>query len=226
MRTIDSALATHLTARLGIEAHVLVWVEATDRSTGVASPFGIWTGDDDRVFTTDAVSRTYLGVGALLDVGDLVAETGYVVRMTRMSLAHLSPDIAALLVSRNVRLARCSWHQVHLVPGSHDQVAPPRLVFRGRVERLLLPDAAQDGEAAAEVELVSYARELTRPLSLKKSDEALKRRTPTDDFRKYIAVSGKISTSWGEIREGDGQAAPVQPTFPRTPGGFGRGTDR
>lgn len=198
MRSIDPGLATHLAQRTGIEAHVLVWVEATDRGTGVAAPFGLWTGDDDRDFTVDSVTQTYLGAGGLMDVGDLVAETGYVVRMTRMTLAHLAPEIAAMLATRDVRFVRCTWHQVHLMPGSHELVAPARRVFRGRVERLMLPDAAQGGEAAAEVELVSYARDMTRPLALKKSDQALQARFPGDTFRQYIALSGKISTSWGE----------------------------
>lgn len=198
MRTIAAALATHLTARLGIEAHVLVWIEAADRVSGTAAPFGIWTGDDDRDFTVDSVTRTYLGAGALLDIGDLVAETGYVVRVTRMSLAHLAPEIATMLAARTVRFAPCTWHQAHFAPGSHELVAPPRRVFRGWVERLSLPDAAQGGDAVADIELVSYARSMTRPLALKKSDEALRQRQPTDTFRQYIAVSGKITTSWGE----------------------------
>lgn len=205
MRSIDSALATHLTARTGIEAHVLVWVEAVDRTSGAAWPFGLWTGDDDRDFVVEGATQTYLGAGGLMDVGDLVAETGYVVRMTRMTLAHLSPEIVAILSTRDVRFVGCTWHQVHLVPGSHDLVAPPRRVFRGRVERLSLPDAAQDGQADAEVELVSYARDMTRPLTLKKSDQALQQHYPGDTFRQYIALSGKISTSWGE---GSGEAPP------------------
>lgn len=215
MRTLDGALATHLTARLGIEAHVLVWAEAKDKGTGSASPFGVWTGDDDRDFTTDGVTKTYLGAGNLLDVGDLVSETGYVVRVTRMTLPHLSTDISAIIAARNFRLAPVTWHQVHLVPGGHDIVATPRRIFRGWVERMSLPDAAQDGNAAAEIEMVSYARSMTRPLTLKKSDEALKRREPTDTFRQYIAVSGKISTSWGE-------AAAKPPKSETVKAGFGR----
>lgn len=198
MKVLDPALAAHLSARTGIEAHVLVWVEATSKATGLPAPFGLWTGDDDRDFFVESVTQTYLGAGGLMDVGDLVAETGYAVRITRMTLAHLSFDIAALLATRDVRFVRCTWHQVHLVPGSHDLVAPPRRVFRGRIERLMLPDAAQDGEAAAEVELVSYARDMTRALTLTKSDQALQQRFPGDTFRQYIAVSGKVSCSWGE----------------------------
>ena len=149
-------------------------------------------------FARDVVMAAVLGAGGLMDVGDLVAETGYVVRMTRMTLAHLAPEIAAILATRDVRFVRCTWHQVHLVPGTHDLVAPPRQVFKGRVERLMLPDAAEGGQSAAEVELVSYARDMTRALPLKKSDQALQQRFPGDLFRRYIAVSGKISTSWGE----------------------------
>jgi hypothetical protein len=201
MKTIDTALSTHLIAREGITAHVLVWVEAKDRTTGAALPFGIWTGDDDRTFTVDGGPRTYLGAGSLADVGALVAEAGYVVRVTRMSLAHLHPDIAALVNGRDLRHVPCTWHQVHLQPGSFDLVAPPRRVFKGRVEVTPLPDAAEGEEARAEFELVSYARDMTLPLTLKKSQGALAARAPTDTFRRYIAVSGRISTSWGEARQ-------------------------
>lgn len=212
MKTLDPALATHLSARLGIDAHVLVWIEAVDRVTRAAAPFGLWTGDDDRTMTTDGMPRLYLGAGKLIEVGELVSETGYVVRVTRMTVAHLDPDIAALLAARDIRLQRCVWHQAHLVPGSHDLVAAPRLLFKGRVERVSLPDAEQDGETAAEVEMASYARDMTRPLTVKKSDEALRATYAGDLFRQYIAVSGKISTSWGEARAN----APGSPS-----GGFG-----
>ena len=196
MKTIDTALYTHLTAREGIDAHVLVWIEAKDKVTGAASPFGIWTGDDDRSFTVDGSARDYLGQGSLIDVGDIVAESGYVVRVTRMTIAHLQPDIAAILAARDLRHVPCTWHQVHLQPGSFDLVAPPRRVFKGRVEVTPLPEAAEDDEIAAEFELVSYARDMTIPLSQKKSSAALLARQPGDLFRQYIAVSGKISGYW------------------------------
>ena len=198
MKTIDTALYTHLIARDGLDPHVLAWIEATDRITGLPAPFGLWTGDDDRTFTIDGVPRTYLGGGSLIGVSNLVAEAGYVVRVTRMSVAHLQPDVAALLAARNLRHVRCTWHQVHLQPGSFDLVATPRQVFKGRIERTPLPDAEEGGQTAAEFELVSYARDMTLPLTLRKSHEALKAREPTDTFRQYIAVSGKISTVWGE----------------------------
>lgn len=198
MKTLAPALDAHLRSRTGITAHVLVWVEATDRTTGDPAPFGFWTGDDDREFVIDGSPRLYLGAGSLVEVGDLVCEIGYVVRMQRMTLSHLAGRIKTLLATVDVRLKRCAWHQVHLAHGSHDLVAPPRLVFKGRVERMPLPDAAQGREVAAEVEMASYAREMTRPLALKKSDEALQSRHPGDRFRRYIAVSGRVTTSWGE----------------------------
>ncbi|MBL9046804.1 MAG: hypothetical protein JNK34_05750 [Tabrizicola sp.] len=211
MRTIDTALNAHLIAREGIDAHVLVWIEAKNKITGVAEPFGIWTGDDDRTFTIDGGPRDYLGQGSLIDVGDIVAEAGYVVRITRMILAHLQPDIAAILATRDLRHVPVTWHQVHLAPGSFELVAPPRRVFKGRVEVTPLPDGAEGDEVAAEFELVSYARDMTLPLDLKKSSAALLAREPTDTFRQYIAVSGKISTMWGEGRA-------HMPTAPAAPG--------
>lgn len=217
MKPLAPALDTHLRSRTGIDADVLIWIEAVDRVTGDPAPFGLWTGDDDRTFTIDGGPRTYLGAGSLIDVGDLVSEVGYVVRITRMTISHLAPRIAEKLAEVEVRLQPCTWHQVHLVPGSHDLVAEPRRVFRGRVERLSLPDAAQGRDAAAEIELASYAREMTHSLPLKKSDEALQARHPGDRFRQYIAVSGRVTTSWGE---GAAQPAPFPPLFgkPSNPG--------
>lgn len=220
MKSIDTALYNHLIAREGIEAHVLVWIEAKNKTTGAAEPLGIWTGDDDRNFTIDGSPRDYLGQGSLIEVGDIVAESGYVVRVTRMMLAHLQPDIAAILASRDLRHVPCTWHQVHLAPGSFDLVAPPRRVFKGRVELTPLPDGAEGEDVAAEFQLVSSARDMTLPLTLKKSQGALAARQPTDLFRQYIAVSGKISTSWGE-----GSPGGAGPAFPVTklPGGLGKG---
>lgn len=216
MKTLDPALAAHLGARSGITAHVLVWIEARDRLTGDPAPFGLWTGDDDREFVIDGGPRTYLGAGSLIDAGDLVSEVGYVVRITRMTVSHLSGRIADKLADVDVRLCRVTWHQVHLAPGSHDLIAPPRQVFKGRIERLSLPDAAQGREAAAEIEAASYAREMTRPLALKKSDEALQARHPGDLFRQYIAVSGRVTTSWGEGTTNGGGPLFPSPWMPKT----------
>ena len=198
MKVLNPALATHLNARQGQTPHALVWINAKDRSTGLPVTLGLWTGDDDRSFTIGAESRTYLGAGALLDVGDITAETGYVVRIQRISLAHLAPQVAAALGQCDVRLAPVEIHQVHLAPGSHDLIAAARQMFKGQIEVISFPTPQAGGDAAAEAEAVSYARAMTRPLTLKSSQAALSARAPADFALRYQALQMAVKTSWGE----------------------------
>lgn len=212
MKTIDTALDAHLRARGTICPHVALWIEAVARIDGLPAPWGIWTGDDDRIFTIDGTPRLYWGAGALDMPGDLSAETGYVVRLLRLQLAHFHDDVAGALASTDIRLARATLHQLHLVAGSHDLVAPPLRRWKGRVETITLPTPAQGAQAMAEAQLASAARDLTLPLPITKSDATLRALHPADGFYRYIAISGKVTTAWGELNA-------TQPT-----GGGGSGT--
>ena len=59
------------------------------------------------------------------------------------------------------------------------------------------------------VTLVSAARELTRRLALKKSDESQRRRSG-DQFRQYADVSGEVGVWWGAKRHDQGASNPAR----------------
>lgn len=201
VQVIDPALQAHLGNRADIAPRVLIWFHAVNALTGLSAPWGVWNGDDDRVFTVDAESRLYYGAGALASVGDLVSEPGYAVRVHRCALSHFHPDVAAALATTRLRRVRCDWHQVHLAPGGHDLIAAPRLRFRGLVEVLREPTPAQGQTAVAELQLASAARQLTIPLPLVKSDALQRSLYPGDTFRQWNVTSGRVNVAWGEIND-------------------------
>lgn len=212
MKAIDPVLSAHLGARGALAPRVLVWFAARARVSGLPAPWGVWNGDDDRTFTIDGQPRLYWGAGALIDPGVLTSEAGYVVRLHRISIAQFHADVAGALASTDIRMARADLHQVHLQPGSHDLVAAPLRRFRGFVEGLSLPLPAQGATAAAEVQLASAVRSLTIPLDVTKSDATLQAVHPGDLFRRYIAISGSVTTAWGESNgTGGAPAGPVRP---------------
>lgn len=199
MRTYDAATLAALQARAGLVARVLFWVRAKNRDTGVEEAMGLWTGADATDFDIDGESRKYYGAGALLGVEPIVMQTGLTVRMHRVSLSPLAPEVAQLLRGYEPRMAPVEIHRALLDPDSHDLVAPPHRVFRGWIDELKITTPAQGGRAKAEVTLASASRALTRTLSLKKSDESQRRRAD-DRFNRYADVSGNVDIFWGEKR--------------------------
>jgi hypothetical protein len=81
-------------------------------------------------------------------------------------------------------------------PDSGQLVAEPRRIWKGFVDKAPLPTAAIDGEAPAELVLVSAARALTQGLTLTHSD-ATQRLRGGDAFLKYATISGVVKSSWG-----------------------------
>lgn len=216
MKSLDPALVTHLAARGQISSRILVWFDAVQKLDGSPGAWGVWTGEDDRTLTIGDVDRTYFGAGSMGDPGSMTFEAGYVVRLHRITLSHKHPDVAAALALTNIRLRAVEIHQVHLQPGSHDLVGAPQLRFTGEVETFTRPRLAQGESGMAEVQLASSARTLTRPVEITKSEAVLRAVYPTDRFRQYNVVSGKVSVAWGEY--GGTVAAPtVQPFVPRRP---------
>jgi hypothetical protein len=208
MKTLDPALIAHLGSREPLNTRLLVWFDALALADGSPAPWGVWTGEDDRIFTIDGQPRTYFGAGAMGEPGELTHEAGYVVRLYRVALSHLHADVAPALALTRLRLRPVEIHQVHLAPGSHDLVAPPLQKFRGRVETLTLPRAEAGKSAMAEVQIASTARDMTLTLDITRSDATLRMQHPTDGFRKYAAITAKVTTAWGEI---DGTPQPPRP---------------
>jgi len=126
-------------------------------------------------------------------------QTGLVVRMQRLTLSPLSPEVAQMLRGYDPRLAPVEIHRALFYPESRELVAEPRRVFKGWIDQAPITTPAIGGAAMAEVSLASAARALTIPLAAKKSDETQRRRGG-DRFRRYADVSGQVEVWWGEAR--------------------------
>lgn len=218
MRTFDTATSTAMSAP-GIVARVLVWVRARDRSTGVEATLGLWNGDDTASITVGGVARTYYGAGALLGVDPIVYSAGVQVRMQRVSLSPLSPEVAQAIRGYEPRLAPVEIHRALFDPATMALVAEPHRMFKGWIDDVSITTPEIGGDAMCEVTLASAARALTRTLPLKKSDESQKLRSG-DRFRRYADISAAVDVYWGEARA-RAATAPAAPTpgVPKTGGG-------
>ena len=205
MLTLPSALLTHLQSRGTRMAHLLVWVQAKDRSTGAAATIGFWTGADHQIFSIDGESRTYLAAGSLLKVQPIVGEVGVKVRTTRLTFSGASPEFQQAVAQYETNDARADFHVADFHADTQQLVAAPQRRYKGYIKGIEYPRPAvksdgQPGVAEAEVAVQSAARVLTRSLPLKMSDEALQQRYPNDRFRRYIDISGSVELVWGENR--------------------------
>ena len=93
-------------------------------------------------------------------------------------------------------------------PDTGGLVADPRRVWKGFVDRAPLPTAEIDGDAPAEVVLVSAARALTKGLTLTLSDKVQKLRSG-DRFLKYSTISGVVRSPWGSTMPSETQPKPA-----------------
>jgi len=198
LRSYDGATSTYIAAgRAGVIAYPLVWVTAKDRSTGVPQSLGLWGGEQSRDFTISAGSRTYHAAGSLLGVDDITAEIGLNVRFLDVTLSAINEDVAQLVRGYEARLAPVEIHRALFDRDSRALVSEPHRIFKGWVNTIDLPTPAIGGDANLTMTLASSSRMLTRPLSLKKSDESQRLRSD-DRFRRYADITGQIGVYWGE----------------------------
>jgi len=197
MRDFSSATIEHLIARSGVKSRLLFWISARNRETGTTETLGLWTGDDSEVIEIDGIARTYHGAGSLLGVDPIVMQVGVQVRMQRVMLSPLAPEVAAAVLGYDARLAPVEIHRALFDPVSGLLIAPPDQVFKGWVDQLEMPVPAVGSEGMATMTLASSARILTRTLASKYSDASMQMRGGDRLFR-YADVSGSVPVYWGE----------------------------
>ena len=200
MRAYDGSTSAFLTSQTGMVARALVWVSARNRSTGATETMGLWTGDDHQDFTIGGVVRSYFGAGSVLALEPITMATGLDVRMQRLTLAPVAPEVETLIRGYDVRLAPVEIHRALFDPVTQTLIAEPLRTFLGWIDSVSIPTPVVGGQASIEVTLASLGRSLTRSLALKQSDGTLRLRAPDDGFRKYAALSGTVDTVWGENR--------------------------
>jgi hypothetical protein len=199
MRSFDAPTLAQFQNRTALSARILVWAVARNRSTGAPESLGLWTGAQDRSFTIGGTPRTYAGAGSIMEIPPIVSQAGIAVRMQRISLSPLSPQVAALIRTYDARFAAIEIHRAMFDPVTGLLVAEPHRLFKGIIDEVTLPIDPKTGEVRCDVTIASSARFLTRTLPLKRSDATQQRRLG-DRFLRYVDVSGEVDVYWGERR--------------------------
>lgn len=196
----------HLQERLGINARVLVWIEARNRATGVREPIGLWEGTEDITLEIDGSDRTYLGSPSIMSVEPIKSRSDLSVQMQRIVFSALSADIDEVMRERDARLAPIEIHVLHRDPQTREPIGVERR-FRGVVDKAPIDytpptDEGEPGQAVMTVSAASATRNLTRGLTLLRSDESQSKRAG-DKFFRFAAV-GRVRAWWNQKRPRDG----------------------
>ncbi|QYK42871.1 MAG: hypothetical protein KF887_07145 [Paracoccaceae bacterium] len=211
MREHDPALAALIAARRGLVVRLLFWIVARDRVTGDPEPFGFCSDVEPMTLTIGDDERVYHAAGGLLRSDPVIAETGLVVRMQTIRLSGVHPRIDEAMRAYDARLAPVELHRLVLDPETGEAAGPPVLLFRGVVDKAPIRTPEKGGTTTISLTLAPSARDLTRPLTLKKSDASQQLRGG-DRFRRYADVSKVVDVWWGAAR----YTAPVAPPVTST----------
>lgn len=201
MRSVPSNTLALLQARQGLKVRVFVWLNARNRSTGATETMGLWTGQDNEFFTVEGQSRLYYGAGNLLDIPPLEVAVGLDVRMYRISLTTLSPEVAQLVRGWDVKGAPVQIHRGIIDPATGILADPPHRVLEGSVDEVEWTNAALGDTPSCTLVIATSARDLTRSLPDTWSD-ACQRLVSGDRFLRYSDVKAKV---WWGAKQGGSQ---------------------
>lgn len=202
MRALDPAVLTLLQRRQGLLTHIMIWITAKNRTTGEAESIGLWTGADHQEFVIGGQARTYYGAGSMIGMDALTARAGLEVRMHKVTVSALTPEVVTALRVYEPRLAPVQVHELYCDPTTELAVADPVRVFKGVIMEAPITQGADGGESVAEITMASAAWALTNGLTIKRSNGALVARAAGERFREYVDLGRAVETVWGEKRSG------------------------
>lgn len=191
-------------ARGPVLHHVLIWVVAKNRSTGLAEAAGFWTGAEDRSFTVGGVPRVYTGAGGVIKLPPILSRPGAIVQRQTITLSANSPEVAAALDLYDARLAPVEIDVARFDPATKALIGIDT-AYRGRIDGAPRSTPAK-GQAGAEwtITIVSGMRDLTRALVSTRSDASQRVRllpdTRPDRFFRHADLGGAVEGFWGTER--------------------------
>ena len=183
--------------RYGGISHTLLWVTARNRQTGAAETLGLWTGEDDRVFTIGGQERPYFGP-SVIDHDPIDGGVGLDVRMVQVRIPGIDAASEKLLREFEPRFAPVEMHVAVFGPATMNLVSPPQRRFKGTIDDVDIPTPAAGNTSTATLTLASAARVLTRTLPIRQSDADQREVLSNDRGREYSAVTGLREVPWGE----------------------------
>lgn len=197
MPELDVPVFDQLAERRGSASHVLLWLTARNRETGVPESIGFWTGDDHQDFVISGQARTYYGAGAVISVAPVKAGIGLKVRQHRIVLPPLLDEVKQALRVYEPRQAAVEVHVCPMDIDTGDALGTPIRMIKGMLNSAPEEIDGKGGENGVELVVVTNARRLTFGLPLLRSNEELQKRNQADRGREYSDVAGDWVVPWG-----------------------------
>ncbi len=203
VRAVDAATAALLQERNGTIHRDLVWITAKNRATGAPESIGLWTGQDHADIavvsgeTGATVTRTYYGMGGLLNVPPIPLVSDLTVRKISIGFSQLDPAIEQAVRGFDPRNGPVEIHRLYLDRATQLPIAPAVSRFLGFINATPITTPKAGAEGSIRLDLVSHTRTLTKKTPSRKSDEYQRRRLG-DRFYRYTDVAGQWEIAWGE----------------------------
>lgn len=198
MRDVPGLVRTELDKHNGLVVKPLVWMTAKHIASGAIQSVGFWYGDSDQTFTINGQSRGYYGFPALMKFEDMQQQTGLYVKQYKFTMANLTEEIQTLLLAYQLRGAPIEIHQAFFSPDTNNLLANPTRMFKGWINKAQPSSAGVNGRSELSISCVGNSRTLTKLLPQRKSHETQKLRNGGDLFFRDVAVTGTITTPWGD----------------------------
>lgn len=226
MRSLGSPTITALAARR-LVMRDFIWVQAKDGSnTPVVAAY--W--NDRGSITTNvisgqsggSVSRTYVGTGTLIRVGDIPLTSDLTIRTVDVTLSQVDTNTDNLIRGYNLRLALVDIHRCLFDPVTRVVVEAQNPRLAGFIDgvQVTTPKAGEKGSIIFKV--ISNTQELTRTSSEKRSNYSQRRRLASDDFFQYAGVMPGRVLTWGAADAALRAAQDAASGPPMAPGLFGQ----
>lgn len=215
MKTYPSATTAYRAARKAFLPVHFLSIQARDNTDpSVLQWFHFCSDDEDRNATvTDpdtgaSGSRTFLGGGHIVAMGDMVRSEKEVIRSHTVALSAASAEVLAMVNGWNCRGALVQWFIGELDQDTGLLIDPPSIEFVGYVNTIDLVTGAQDDEGEEPVDdlynltLDSLAAALTaRNYDMRSVDVSMAR--GGDLFFKYADSAHHWSTRWGKEKKSE-----------------------
>ncbi len=206
VNTYNALVNAHIN---GIVPRDFVWIRARNRETGEFENIGLWNGKVPvtvqvvRPGDGVVITRTYQGVGNLMQVPPIPMGIKLEVRTVSVAFSNLTPEILNAVLAYNVKDQSIQIHRGLLDPATMNLVDPAICRLDGVINKAPYRRAKSGAEGKIVLACQSHARTLDRGNPAKLSDEFFKRRGAR---MPYLDVVPKIT--WGQkdvVHEGNGR---------------------
>lgn len=204
MRQFPPEVTSYLANNSGVKARQLLWIVARNRTTGNPESIGLWTGEDNQVFTIDGTPRTYYGCGQFISFGKVAIESNLNVQRLVIGMTPISPEMEQVFRGYDAKMAECEAHEVFYSTETNNLIAPPDRFYKGWIDKLIVTRPQVGGSGEARLDIVSSARILTNRLAIKRSNDSQIKRQSGDTFFLDVNFSGQVQTPWGSNSVGGG----------------------